>query len=83
MKIEIVTNPSARYDAEGEVGIINIILKKEKREGVNGGITATVGYPDNYGLSANITVRRKKFSVFSSYGARFRQTPENVDDVHV
>lgn len=74
-RIEVITNPSARYDAEGEVGIINIVLKKEKREGVNGGITATVGYPDNYGLSANITVRRKNFSVFSSYGIRYRYNP--------
>ena len=73
-KIEIITNPSARYDAEGESGIINIILKKEKRDGFNGSFTAKVGNPDNYGLSYNINSRRKNVNFFSSLGVGYRKS---------
>ncbi|MCH8903030.1 MAG: TonB-dependent receptor [Bacteroidetes bacterium] len=72
-KIEIITNPSARYDAEGEVGIINIILKKEKREGINGVFSANAGYPTNYGGSFSINYRKKFFNIFSSYGIGYRE----------
>jgi outer membrane receptor protein involved in Fe transport len=74
-KIEIITNPSARYDAEGEVGIINIILKKEKQKGLNGTFNANVGYPDNYGASFNLNARTKKANFFTSYGVRYRDRP--------
>ena len=74
-RVEVITNPSARYDAEGEVGIINIVLKKEKRKGVNGTISARAGVPDNYGLSFNLNWRRKKFNLFTSYGGGYRETP--------
>lgn len=73
--IEVITNPSSRYDAEGEVGIINIILKKEQRGGVNGGFTLNAGYPDNYGGSFNLNFRKEKFNLFTSYGFRYRSAP--------
>jgi outer membrane receptor protein involved in Fe transport len=73
--VEVITNPSSRYDAEGEVGIINIILKKEVREGVNGAFTVNAGHPDNYGGSFNVNFRREKFNLFSSYGFRYRSSP--------
>ena len=44
-KVEVVTNPSARYDAEGGGGILNIILKKGKNQGLNGTFIASVGEP--------------------------------------
>ncbi|MCB0395225.1 MAG: TonB-dependent receptor [Flavobacteriales bacterium] len=71
-RVEVITNPSARYDAEGEVGIINIVLKKEKTQGFNGSIEARVGYPANYGLSATLNVRRKKFNYFLTYGVGYQ-----------
>lgn len=74
-KIEVITNPSARYDAEGEVGIINIILKKDRREGVNGSVNANFGYPNNYGGGFNVTFKRKHFNVFTGYGVSFRDSP--------
>lgn len=73
--IEVITNPSSRYDAEGEVGIINIILKKEKRNGVNGAFTLNVGYPESYGGSFNLNLRKNKFNFFSSYGISYRSGP--------
>ncbi|WP_162056420.1 outer membrane beta-barrel family protein [Pontibacter pamirensis] len=74
-KIEVITNPSSRYDAEGEVGIINIILKKEKSDGITGSFTATMGHPANYGGSFDINYRKKKVNLFSSYGINYRSRP--------
>lgn len=73
--IEVITNPSARYDAEGEVGILNIVLKKEKRNGVNGSFMASLGYPNNHGLSYTVNWRREKLNFFSSYGINYRSNP--------
>jgi outer membrane receptor protein involved in Fe transport len=72
-RVEIITNPSARYDAAGEVGIINIVLKKNKANGLNGSFTANAGYPDFYGGSYTINLRRKKINIFSSYGTNYRK----------
>lgn len=64
--IEVITNPSARYDAEGASGIINIVLKKGRVQGFNGSVQAVVGNPTNYGISANINYRKEKFNVFAN-----------------
>ncbi|MTI21525.1 TonB-dependent receptor [Fulvivirga sp. RKSG066] len=74
-RIEVVTNPSARYDAEGSAGIINIILKKEREKGFNGAFTANAGYPDNYGFSGNVNYRAGSFNLFGSYGINYRENP--------
>ena len=50
-KVEVITNPSARYDAEGTAGILNIILKQSKTAGLNGSVNTFVGNPDNFGAS--------------------------------
>lgn len=74
-RIEVVTNPSARYDAEGSAGIINIILKKERQKGFNGSFTVNTGVPANYGFSGNANYRAGSFNVFGSYGINFRENP--------
>jgi outer membrane receptor protein involved in Fe transport len=74
-RVEVITNPSARYDAAGEVGIINIILKKEHKTGFNGTFMANGGYPALYGGSYSINYRSLKLNLFSSYGADFRESP--------
>ena len=71
-KVEVITNPSARYDSEGGAGLINIILKKGKRNGFNGTVIGTVGDPENYGLSANLNFRDTEFNLYTSTGYNYR-----------
>jgi outer membrane receptor protein involved in Fe transport len=73
--IEVITNPSSRYEAAGEAGIINIILKKNNRTGLNGIFTLNAGYPSAYGASFNINYRKKSLNFFTTYGIDYRSTP--------
>lgn len=72
-RVEIVTNPSVRYDAEGTSGIINIILKKDRRNGFNGSIDLTTGYPWQAGLGINANYRLKKVNYFANYNYNYRE----------
>jgi outer membrane receptor protein involved in Fe transport len=74
-RVEVVTNPSARYDAEGSAGIINIVLKKKKNAGLNGSFTANAGFPENYGASVNLNYRQSWVNFFVNYGINYRNTP--------
>jgi hypothetical protein len=74
-KVEVITNPSARYDAEGGGGIINIILKKGKNQGVNGVVIANTGIPDNHGISANLNYKTEKINLFTTTGYNYRNNP--------
>jgi outer membrane receptor protein involved in Fe transport len=74
-RVEIITNPSSRYDAAGEVGIINIIMKKNQDKGVNGSVTGSAGYPAFYGGSYTLNIRKKNINLFSSYGLDYRKRP--------
>lgn len=76
-RVEVITSPSARYDAEGTAGILNIILSKENTLGFNGSVTARAGYPDNAGLSANVNYRTNKFNIFNTTGFRYFDAPGN------
>jgi outer membrane receptor protein involved in Fe transport len=70
-RIEVITNPSSKYDAEGEAGIINIIMKEEKKSGINGSVEVRAGYPENFGASINLNMRREKFNAFVNYGTGY------------
>ncbi|NND06467.1 MAG: TonB-dependent receptor [Saprospiraceae bacterium] len=74
-KVEVVTNASARYEASGTSGIINIILKKDQQKGVNGSVDISAGLPENYGAGINMNVRRKDVNFFLNYGIRSRRGP--------
>lgn len=65
-KIELVTNPSAKFDASSAGGVINIILKKNKRVGLNGIASVAGGTPGIYNGNLNINLREKKFNFFAS-----------------
>lgn len=68
-KIEIITNPSAKYDAAGNAGIINIIMKKNKRDGFNG--STSIGYGQGryakYNGSVNLNYKNKNYNLFLNY----------------
>ncbi|MFZ1520431.1 MAG: TonB-dependent receptor [Ignavibacteriaceae bacterium] len=68
--IELVTNPSARYDPDGTSGILNIILKKRIDGGLNGSVTLNVGTGDKYNGSINLNYRTPYFNFFGSYDNR-------------
>jgi outer membrane receptor for ferrienterochelin and colicins len=74
-KVEVITNPSARYDAEGGAGILNIILKKGTKRGLNGSFIANVGHPETYGGSANINYKTEKLNLFTTTGYNYRNNP--------
>lgn len=74
-KVEIITNPSARYEAEGMAGIINIVLKKNQNQGFNGAIETTTGFPENFGGTAIVNYRKNKLNFFLNYGVFYRRTP--------
>jgi outer membrane receptor protein involved in Fe transport len=74
-RVEVITNPSARYEAEGMAGIINIVLKKERTQGFNGSFEVITGHPTNFGGAANLNYRHKKVNFFINYSIAYREQP--------
>jgi len=62
--IELITNPSAKYDPDGTSGMINIVLKKKKQPGYNGMVSLNAGTGNKYNGSLNFNYRQNKFNVF-------------------
>ncbi len=65
-RVELITNPSAKYDASSAGGIINIVMKKNKRVGLNGIASVGIGSPSVLTGNINLNLREKKFNVFAS-----------------
>ena len=74
-RVEVITSPSARYDAEGTAGILNIILRRSKLQGLNGAITLNTGYPLSAGASGNINYRTGNFNFFNTSSYNYRESP--------
>jgi len=74
-RVEVVTSPSARYDAEGTAGILNIILRKGVATGLNGSLNTTIGDPIQYSIASNINFRTKKINFFTNLGYRNSSSP--------
>ena len=74
-KVEVITSPSARYEAEGTAGILNIILRRSKLQGLNGSITTNVGYPESAGISGNINYRTGTVNFFNTTSYRYNESP--------
>lgn len=81
-KIEVITNPSAKYEAEGTSGIINIVLKKEERKGLNGSFTLNAGIPHNHSVGLSLNRRTEKFNLFSQLGVGYREMPSNRKNIN-
>lgn len=79
--IEVITNPSAKYNAEGTSGIINIIIKKEERKGLNGSVSLNTGVPDNHSVGVSLNRRSEKFNLFTQLGLGRRSYPR--DDYNI
>lgn len=69
--IELITNPSAKYDAEGQSGIINIVLKKNKKIGLTGSIALTAGSQENYNANTNLSFQNSKINLYGNYSYRY------------
>lgn len=67
-RVELITNPSAKFDAASGGGIINVILKKNRRLGFNGTVSAGIGTPEVLNGNANLNLREGKFNFFLSGG---------------
>lgn len=74
-KVEVITNPSSKYDAEGQSGIVNIVLKKNIRTGLNGSATASGGSYNNYNAGVDLNYRDSNFNFFGGYNYSHRNRP--------
>ncbi len=74
-RVEVITNPSAKYEAAGTAGIINIVIKKEEKRGFNGSATLNTGVPNNHSLGLSLNNRTEKFNLFSQLGVGHRTFP--------
>ena len=74
-KVEVITNPSAKYDAEGTSGIINIVLKKDEKKGLNGSVSLNAGTQNNYSTGVSLNKRSEKFNLFTQLGVGRKSRP--------
>lgn len=75
-EIEIITNPSARYEAQGTGGIINIKLVDDVRLGFNGSIQANTGYPQDHGAGVNLNYHKNNINWFMNLDFEYESEPE-------
>jgi len=84
-RVEVMKNPSARYDAAGTSGIINLVTKKEHRNGINGSVWAGLDYNGSFGTNDgfNLTARVGKWTLSGSYYYMFHQSKNGYDGTSV
>ncbi len=80
-KIELMANPSAKYDAAGNAGIINIVMKKNQMKGLNGSLAVNggLGRKARYGSGFNLNYKNAGFNLYGSYNYAYRGETEYLD----
>lgn len=82
-KIEVITNPSSKFDASGTAGILNIVLKKTAKTGFNGSIVGTLGYQPRTALNTNLSWRKGNLTWFLNGGGGYTESKgKNWTDAH-
>lgn len=79
-KIEVITNPSAKYKPDGTSGIINIVLKKDKNLGLNGQTSINIGNDNRYNANFSVNYNPGKINIFGSYSIRQDERLRYSDD---
>ena len=78
-RIEVITNPSAKYDPDGVAGIINIITKQSRQKGYNGLVTLSYDNYNALGANAILNIRRPKVNYFVSFDLSQRKRPSYIN----
>jgi outer membrane receptor protein involved in Fe transport len=71
--VEVITNPSAKYDPDGMSGIINIVLKKNKLQGTNGNASISAGTNNKYNGNVSYNLRKNKVNIYTNYSFRYNE----------
>jgi outer membrane receptor protein involved in Fe transport len=79
--IEVITSPSAKYDAEGSAGIINIITKSKNISGVSGSVSGGLGTRQNNG-NANLSIKQNRLAINGNFGGNFTWPQETPTTLH-
>lgn len=70
-RVEVIPNPSAKYDPDGMSGIINIVMKQNAERGFSGGINGSIGTHSSYSLAGNLSYRAGPWNLFGNYGFNY------------
>ena len=73
-RVEVITNPSARFNPEGTSGIINVVLKQQRRPGYNGMVSLNAGSAGTYSGSINLNYKLNNWNFFTNYSGRLSDT---------
>lgn len=76
-RIEVVTNPSAKYDPDGTSGIINIVMKKNKLKGMNGIVSGTAATGNLYNVNLGLSYRNKRLNIYTNYSMNYYEGYRN------
>ena len=81
-RIEVITNPSSKFEASGTAGILNIILKKSKKIGFNGSVEGSLGYLPNTRLNTSLSWRKGSWTYYINGGGGYNRNKSTNNNVY-